>query len=108
VQNKKTRYLVGIDLGTTHTVVAYTSADKSSADIQIFAVEQLVAPGQVAARPLLPSVRYHPAAGELSEADTIFATVGETAIIGEAARVRRKKSRSLCQQCEKLVITSVR
>ncbi len=92
MQNKKPRYLVGIDLGTTHTVVAYTSADKSSADIQIFAVEQLVAPGQVAARPLLPSVRYHPAAGELSEADTIFSTAGETAIIGEAARVLGAKS----------------
>lgn len=92
MQNKKPRYLVGIDLGTTHTVVAYTPADKSSADIQIFAVEQLVAPGQVAARPLLPSVRYHPAAGELSEADTLFATAGETAIIGEAARVLGAKS----------------
>lgn len=92
MQNKKNHYLVGIDLGTTHTVVAYTKADKSSADIQIFAVEQLVAPGQVAARQLLPSVRYHPAAGELSEADTIFSTAGETAVIGEAARVLGAKS----------------
>ena len=92
MQNKKHHYLVGIDLGTTHTVVAYTKADKSSADIQIFAVEQLVAPGQVAAKPLLPSVRYHPAEGELSEADRIFAAAGETAVIGEAARVLGAKS----------------
>lgn len=92
VQNKKNHYLVGIDLGTTHTVVAYTEATKTAADIQIFAVEQLIAPGQVAARQLLPSVRYHPAAGELSEADTLFSTVGETAIIGEAARFLGAKS----------------
>jgi hypothetical protein len=29
-------------------------------------IEQLVGPGEVAALPLLPSVRYHPAAGELA------------------------------------------
>lgn len=92
MQTKKNQYLVGIDLGTTHTVVAYTKEDKSATDIQIFEVEQLVAPGQVAARQLLPSVRYHPAEGELSEADTIFASDGETAIIGEAARVLGAKS----------------
>ncbi|WP_293465660.1 Hsp70 family protein, partial [Polaromonas sp.] len=33
--------------------------------IKLLQIEQLVAPGQVAARPLLPSVRYHAAEGEL-------------------------------------------
>jgi molecular chaperone DnaK (HSP70) len=64
------RYLVGIDLGTTHTVVAYAdTAQGAETRIELFPIEQLVAPGEVAARPLLPSVRYHPAAGELAEAD---------------------------------------
>ncbi len=72
VQNPTANYLVGIDLGTTHTVVAYAKADNAHQEIQIFQIEQLVAPGQVAARPLLPSVRYHPASGELSEADLSF------------------------------------
>lgn len=57
-------YLVGIDLGTTNTVLAY--ARHGSAQIETFAVDQLVAPGEVAASPLLPSVRYHPAEGELA------------------------------------------
>jgi len=57
-------YLVGIDLGTTNTVLAY--AAPGAAQVETFAVEQLVAPGEVAAAPLLPSVRYHPAAGELA------------------------------------------
>lgn len=62
------RYAVGIDLGTTHTVVAY--ADLAGADdVHVFDVEQLVAPGEVAARPLLASVRYHPAVGELAPDD---------------------------------------
>jgi len=88
------KYLVGIDLGTTHTVVAYTEADKSNTNqaIKIFQIEQLTAPGEVAARSLLPSVRYHPAEGELSEADTGFSPAGETAVIGEAARLLGAKT----------------
>jgi molecular chaperone DnaK (HSP70) len=59
----KKQYIVGIDLGTSNTVVAYTSPGKRQ--IELLAIEQLVGPGQIAARPLLPSVRYHPAAGEI-------------------------------------------
>ena len=65
------QYLVGIDLGTTHTVVAYaplasTGQGAGPADIALFDIPQLVAPGEVAALPLLPSVRYHAAPGELA------------------------------------------
>ncbi len=35
--------------------------------IHLFDIEQLVAPGEVAPRALLPSLRYHPAPGELAE-----------------------------------------
>ncbi|MDO9049439.1 MAG: Hsp70 family protein [Methylobacter sp.] len=86
-------YLVGIDLGTTHTVVAYAKADNTNQEIQIFQIEQLIAPGQVAARPLLPSVRYHPATGELSEVDRSFPSAAETAVIGEAARLLGAKTK---------------
>jgi molecular chaperone DnaK (HSP70) len=87
-----THYLVGIDLGTTHTVVAYCDAHGAQQTVQIFEVMQLVAPGEVLARPLLPSVRYHPAESELSEADTRFSAGGETTVIGEAARVLGAKT----------------
>jgi Molecular chaperone len=94
LKNKSAKYLVGIDLGTTHTVVAYVEAKPSTADqpINIFQIEQLIAPGEVAARPLLPSVRYHPAQGELSEAELVFSPSGENAVIGEAARVLGAKT----------------
>ena len=59
----KPRYIVGIDLGTSNTVVAY--AAPGGQQVELFEIEQLVGPGQVAARPLLPSVRYHPAPGEI-------------------------------------------
>jgi molecular chaperone DnaK (HSP70) len=55
---------VGIDLGTTNTVLAY--ADAGSDHVATFAIPQLVAPGEVDTAPLLPSNRYHPLAGELA------------------------------------------
>lgn len=90
---RRPRYLVGIDLGTTHTVAAYAdAAGKDEGGIRIFEIEQLVAPGEVAARPLLPSLRYHPAPGEMTESDTqlpwLAADPGEApqAVLGELAR----------------------
>ncbi|MFL6634912.1 MAG: Hsp70 family protein [Massilia sp.] len=56
--------LVGIDLGTTNTVLAY--ADAGSEHVATFDIPQLVAPGEVGTAPLLPSSRYHPLAGELA------------------------------------------
>ena len=94
MNNKSHKYLVGIDLGTTHTVVAYTNASNTNSgqEIKIFEIEQLIAPGVVASAPLLPSVRYHPAQGELSEADISFSPAGDTAVIGEAARLLGAKT----------------
>jgi hypothetical protein len=61
------RYIVGIDLGTSNTVVAF--AAEGDDRIQVFELDQLVGRGEVAARPLLPSLRYHPGAGELDPAE---------------------------------------
>ena len=88
-------YTVGIDLGTTHTVVASAPAALrgKSDPIRLFPIEQLVAPGEVAARPLLPSLRYHPLPGELAPGDTLLPwSQGEAqdgaAVIGSLARLR--------------------
>jgi molecular chaperone DnaK (HSP70) len=96
--SQEPRFIVGIDLGTTHTVVAYT--DRSgSGPIELFPIEQLVAAGQLAACPLLPSVRYHPAVGELAATDTTLPwAVSEIApgchpVIGEWARQLGSRSR---------------
>ncbi|SAK58938.1 chaperone heat-shock protein [Caballeronia calidae] len=80
------RYSVGIDLGTSNTVVAY--AEIGSNDIRVFEIEQLVSPGEVAARPLLPSLRYHFAPGELKSADLQlpWGEMEAPAVIGEIAR----------------------
>ena len=62
------RFVVGIDLGTTNSGVAYVdtgaaeAADGRSSDL---AVPQVVGPGAVADRPLLPSYLYLPGPGEV-------------------------------------------
>jgi molecular chaperone DnaK (HSP70) len=57
------RLAVGIDLGTTHTVVAWSAIDEQATP-RIFRVPQLVGPSELEARNLLPSVLYAPAPGE--------------------------------------------
>ncbi len=62
------RYIVGIDLGTTHCVLAYTEADAPDApDIHLFEIPQVVGPGEVQAQPLLPSFLLLPGAHDVPE-----------------------------------------
>jgi hypothetical protein len=62
------RYVVGIDLGTTNCAVAYVDGnalpDDEPGPITALRVPQLVAAGEAAERPLLPSFLYLPAAKE--------------------------------------------
>src|ERR1700722_13911425 len=57
------RFVVGIDLGTTHTVVAFCDA-AGDPTARVFALPQLVTATEVAARPLLPSALFAPVEGE--------------------------------------------
>src|SRR5215471_14440719 len=51
-------YAIGIDLGTTNSVIAYTLLDQDTAQPQVLPVPQLVALATVEARPQLPSFLY--------------------------------------------------
>lgn len=61
------RFVVGIDLGTTHTVVAHAALEGAGAGAGVvdFPVPQTTAPGEVAALSQLPSAVYLAAASEL-------------------------------------------
>lgn len=89
------RFLVGIDLGTTNTVVAFCELSDAleQAPVSIFPIDQLIGPGEVVRRPLLPSFRYHPAEGQFSDSDLTLPWSSELVegdlpqvIIGEWAR----------------------
>ena len=82
------RYLVGIDLGTSNTVVAYVAEVAAGSDaVQLLEIPQLSGPGELAPQPLLPSVRYHPAPGELDPASLTLPWPSDArAVIGRYAR----------------------
>lgn len=52
------QFVVGIDLGTTNSALAYVALNDPDRQIHTFAVPQLVSPGTVAERPTLPSFLY--------------------------------------------------
>ena len=52
------KYIVGIDLGTTNSVLAFASLDKDQPSVELFAVPQLVAAATVESRTALPSFLY--------------------------------------------------
>ncbi len=64
------KYIVGIDLGTTNTVVAHAALDarrkKTAPDPIVFEVAQLTAAREMEPRPLLPSALYAPLPGEVA------------------------------------------
>lgn len=65
------RYLIGIDLGTTNSVLAYCEIqdDLTKSQVSIFDIDQLVGPGEVVRKPLLPSFRFHPTQGQFQSSD---------------------------------------
>jgi molecular chaperone DnaK (HSP70) len=58
------RYVVGIDLGTTNSALAFADstegADLAPAPVQAFGIPQVVAAGEAGERPVLPSFLYLP------------------------------------------------
>ena len=73
------RYLIGIDLGTTNSVVAYIDTQEvadASSPIRVFPVPQLVGHGEVRTLPALPSFLYFPTEDELT-AGAVSATWDE-------------------------------
>jgi hypothetical protein len=60
------RYVVGLDLGTTNSALAYVDTSETPTRIRSFTVPQVVAAGTLEALETLPSFHYQPAAGEFS------------------------------------------
>ena len=67
VDQLPSRYVVGIDLGTTNSAVTYIDTQPSPWKIRVLDVPQLVAPGEVEARDTLPSFHYQPVVTSSSE-----------------------------------------
>jgi len=51
-------YVLGIDLGTTNSVLSYAPLDAEKADVSLFEIPQLVSSGTIESRTSLPSFAY--------------------------------------------------
>ena len=83
------RYTVGIDLGTTHCVLAAVDLASSDGDEVVERIElvpQLTAPGAVEERPMLPSFLYLPHPDELRPEDRVLPWGEPPFVVGELAR----------------------
>ncbi|HEY2254375.1 MAG TPA: Hsp70 family protein [Variovorax sp.] len=86
------RFAIGIDLGTTHSALAYVDIAGSDGEATVHGtlpIPQLTAPGAVESMPLLPSFLYLPHADEMAAGDLVlpWPTHGRHAV-GELARSR--------------------
>lgn len=79
------RGVVGIDLGTSHTALAFARCEPG-ASVVALPIQQWVAGRRSAEQLLLPSVAYRPLAGELPGVDA------GAWVIGEYARVRGEET----------------
>ena len=85
------RYLIGIDLGTTNSALAsvdlHHPLKAGRPDIRPLQIPQLVAPGEIGFRPLLPSFLYLPGEHDLpAGAASLPWAAGRDFLVGEFAR----------------------
>lgn len=81
------QFVVGIDLGTTNSVVAYTPLHVERPAVQLLSVPQLVAPGTLETRTGLPSFTYLAAPHELGTGSLdVPWGAGRDYAVGELAR----------------------
>ncbi|MBN1930606.1 MAG: hsp70 family protein [Desulfobacterales bacterium] len=84
------RYIIGIDLGTTNSAVAYVDLQidpNHKPRIQLFKVPQLTGPGEFARLPVLPSFLYIPGTYDISkEVITVPWKSGNQNFVGAFAR----------------------
>ncbi len=67
VDELPSRYVVGIDLGTTNSAVCFVDTEPPAWQVKVLSIPQLVAAGQIESRDTLPSFHYQPPAEEAAK-----------------------------------------
>jgi molecular chaperone DnaK (HSP70) len=90
LEDSASRFVVGIDLGTTNSALAYVdrgAPEPNNRRIGLLDIPQLVASGEIGHRAILPSFLYLPGAYELPPGSTALPWDGQRAYaVGEFAR----------------------
>ncbi|HEY0876608.1 MAG TPA: Hsp70 family protein [Vicinamibacterales bacterium] len=91
------RFVVGIDLGTTNSALAWVDASRPDDDarVEIAPIAQLVNPGEVAQRSLLPSFMFLPGSMDFPAGSIALPWDPDPAyVVGELARKRGAENAS--------------
>lgn len=80
------RFAVGIDLGTTHSVLAYAPIDDEGARVRTLPVPQRVGLGEVESLSLLPSFLYVPTDAERPTSNALPFDASPAYVVGTLAR----------------------
>ncbi|MGV3000909.1 Hsp70 family protein [Vibrio sp. E150_018] len=82
------QYFIGIDLGTTHCVLSYCPIDSDEPQVNVFAVPQLIAQGQVDSLNQLPSFLYQAHDSEMASGTNALPWTSSTTntLVGSIAR----------------------
>lgn len=95
----KPTFVIGIDLGTTNSVLGYAPYDAEEPQLQLLEIPQLVAPGTIERRTTLPSFLYLARDHEVASGnlDLPWAS-GRSFVVGEYARRQAAESpeRTIC------------
>ncbi|GAM64731.1 sulfate permease [Vibrio ishigakensis] len=85
--SESAKYILGIDLGTTHSVLSYTEKHLEDASVEIMPIPQLTAPGQVESLNQLGSFIYQASEHEMGEGSRNLPwTTTPEALVGAVAR----------------------
>jgi len=86
----QSQYSVGLDLGTTHSVVSYVplkEVDGEQAEVRVLDIPQLVSPGVIGQKKQLPSFMYQAHEAELAPGDRVLPWDAQPeTVVGELAR----------------------
>ena len=95
----QSKYIVGIDLGTSNSILAYTPADlddPAGAEIKLLEIPQIIGPGSVASRSMLPSFIFLPGEKDMSpDALNLPWETDVKRVVGEFAQERGAELLSL-------------
>ena len=88
--SENNRFSVGIDLGTTNSVVSYielNQCDGEHAPVEVLDIPQLISPGSLGEKKQLPSFVYQAHESELAEGDIALPWDNSPEdVVGEIAR----------------------
>ena len=94
VDQLPSRFVVGIDLGTTNSALAYVDTEERNWEVRVFRIPQLVSAGEIESLETLASFHFQPVAGQYAPDALRLKWQREASryVVGEMARAEGAKT----------------